>query len=95
VFSEGGFSPTDVDLFERAGGDYEVKGRVQHERPELVGKAISVRSRTHTYVYRQCERDELYDRIADPVRDDQSRSTTRRSATWWPSCRSVVVRLAG
>lgn len=66
VFSEGGFSPTDVDLFERAGGEYEIKGRLQHERPELVGKAMCVRTRTHTYVYRQCEGDELYDRLADP-----------------------------
>ena len=66
VFSEGGFSPTDVDLFEQAGGAYETKGRLQHERPELVGKAVCVRTRTHTYVYRQCEPDELYDRLADP-----------------------------
>lgn len=66
VFSEGGFSPADVDLFERAGGDYEVKGRLQHEQPHLVGKAVCVRTRTHTYVYRQCEADELYDRLADP-----------------------------
>lgn len=67
AFSEGGFSPADVDLFEQAGGDYATKGRLQHERPELVGKAISVRTRTNTYVYRQCERDELYDRVADPA----------------------------
>lgn len=66
AFSEGGFSPADVDLFERAGGDYEIKGRLQHEQPELVGKAVSVRTRTHTYVYRQCERHEVYDRVADP-----------------------------
>ena len=66
VFSEGGFSPADVDLFERAGGDYRAKGQLQHDRPDLVGKAISVRTRTHTYVYRQCEGDELYDRVADP-----------------------------
>jgi hypothetical protein len=32
-----------------------------------VGKAIAVRDATHTYVYRQCESDELYDRIEDPA----------------------------
>ena len=66
VFSEGGFSPTDVDLFQRAGGEYEIKGRLQHERPELVGKAMCVRPPPHRYVCRQCEGDELYDRLADP-----------------------------
>jgi arylsulfatase A-like enzyme len=81
VFSEGGFSPTDVDLFERSAGAYEVKSRVQHERPELVGKAISVRTRTHTFVYRQCESDELYDRSADPMEtvnliDDPAQAAT-------------------
>lgn len=66
VFSEGGFHPVDVDLFERAGWLYQAKSDIQHERPELVGKAHAVRSPTHTYVYRQCEADELYDRVADP-----------------------------
>jgi arylsulfatase A-like enzyme len=66
AFSEGGFDPRDVDLFERPGWLYRRKGELQHDRPELVGKAIAVRSPTHTYVYRQCEDDELYDRVADP-----------------------------
>jgi arylsulfatase A-like enzyme len=66
VFSEGGFDPRDVDLFERPGWLYQRKGELQHDRPELVGKAIAVRSPTHTYVYRQCEDDEVYDRVADP-----------------------------
>ena len=66
VFTEGGFSPVDVDLFERAGGLYEPKARLQHEHPELVGKATTIRTSTHTYVHRQCESDELYDRVSDP-----------------------------
>lgn len=66
VFSEGGFHPPDVDLFEGGGWLYKAKSDLQRERPELVGKAQAVRSDMHTYVYRQCERDELYDRQADP-----------------------------
>jgi arylsulfatase A-like enzyme len=67
AFSEGGFDPRDVALFERPGWLYQRKGELQHERPELVGKAVAVRSPTHTYVVRQCEGDELYDRLADPA----------------------------
>lgn len=66
VFSEGGFHPADVDLFEAAGWLYKKKSELQHDRPDLVGKAQAVRSDTHTYIYRQCEPDELYDRQADP-----------------------------
>jgi arylsulfatase A-like enzyme len=67
VLTEGGFSPIDVDLLERAGGLYGPKARLQHEQPELVGKAIAVRTADHTYVHRQCESDELYDRNGDPA----------------------------
>jgi arylsulfatase A-like enzyme len=68
AFSEVGFS--------RAGGaplaepivpgPYRVKTELQRDRPELVGKAISLRNERHTYVYRLYEDDELYDRVADP-----------------------------
>lgn len=64
--SEGGFDPGDVALFEQPGWIYERKGRLQHERPDLVGKAAAIRSPEATYVYRQCEGDELYDRVVDP-----------------------------
>ena len=64
--SEGGFRPTDEDLFERAGWIYEAKTDLQHDRPELVGTAIALRTLDYTFVYRACEDDELYDRIADP-----------------------------
>ncbi len=64
--SEGGFSPADVDLFEGGGWIYQRKSDIQHELPHLVGKAQAIRTHTHTYVYRQCESDELYDRRADP-----------------------------
>ncbi len=82
VFCEGGFSPTDVDLFERSGWLYAAKSTLQHEHPELVSRALCVRSREFTYVYRQSESDELYDRVADPaevvnVVDDPALTTTR------------------
>jgi arylsulfatase A-like enzyme len=66
TFGEGGFDPGDEHLLERPAWIYQRKGDLQHDRPELVGKAVAVRSATHTYVYRQCEGDELYDRVADP-----------------------------
>ena len=53
-------------LFERAGWIYKHKSDIQIEHPELVAKAHAIRSDTHTYVYRQAESDELYDRLADP-----------------------------
>ena len=44
----------------------DARTSLQHDRPELVGTAIAVRSPTHTYVHRAEEADELYDRVADP-----------------------------
>lgn len=66
AFSEGGFRPTDEPLLERAGWIYGPKADLQHDRPELVGTAVTVRTATHTFVHRPFEHDELYDRIADP-----------------------------
>lgn len=67
AFSEGGFHIRDEHLFEQATGEYYLKSRLQHERPETAGKAVSVRTREHTYVYRLFEDDELYDRNLDPM----------------------------
>lgn len=65
--AEGGFRPRDSHLLEKPGaGIYEPKGRLQREQPELVGHAAVLRTSTHTYVHRAEERDELYDRVADP-----------------------------
>jgi arylsulfatase A-like enzyme len=67
AISEGGFSLRDAELFEPIiDGPYRGKTELQHERPDLVGKAIALRTREHTYVYRLYEDDELYDRQADP-----------------------------
>lgn len=67
AFSEGGFRPTDEHLLERAGWLYTEKAALQHDRPELVGTAVVIRTETHTYVHRPYEGDELYDRVADPT----------------------------
>ena len=67
AFSEGGFRSADEALLEPVvQGPYAVKTALQHERPELVGKAVSLRTPEHTYVYRLYESDELYDRAGDP-----------------------------
>lgn len=66
AFSEGGFALHETALLEQPKGEYQQKGALQRTRPELVGRAISLRTSTHTYVYRLYESDELYDRTADP-----------------------------
>mgnify|MGYP003662725953 CR=1 FL=1 len=66
AFSEGGFAISELDLLEEASGEYAKKSELQHEDPELVGKAISLRTEQYTYVYRLYENDELYDRVTDP-----------------------------
>jgi arylsulfatase A-like enzyme len=70
AFSEGGFRREDVALFEQAGGEYAKKAALQHERPEAVGKAVAVRTASHTFVHRLYEDDELYDRRTDPGETD-------------------------
>jgi arylsulfatase A-like enzyme len=67
--AEGGFRVTDVDLLESAGWIYAPKAQLQHDRPELVGTAMVLRTPDHTYVHRRYEGDELYDRRADPAEE--------------------------
>lgn len=66
AFSEGGFAITELDLLEQSSGHYAKKAALQHEQPEVVGKAVSMRTKEFTYVYRLYEDDELYDRARDP-----------------------------
>jgi arylsulfatase A-like enzyme len=67
AFSEGGFSIADAELLEAVvEGPYAKKTLLQREHPELVGKAVSIRTPRHTFIYRLYEADELYDRDADP-----------------------------
>ena len=79
VFSEGGFNPSDRNLFERGGWIYKHKSDIQHELPHLVGKAECIRTDKWAYVYRHNERDELYDRVADPDETVNLLATDRKS----------------
>jgi arylsulfatase A-like enzyme len=81
AFSEGGFAITELDLLEQASGEYEKKAALQHDSPELVGKAISLRTEQYTYVYRLYEQDELYDRQLDPAETNNLIQDAAQQAT--------------
>lgn len=67
VFSEGGFRIDEAPQNEQADfHPYTLKSSLQQERPDLVGRAVCVRTPAWTYVHRLYEGDELYDRVADP-----------------------------
>lgn len=66
AFSEGGFLLSEEPLLEQAPYPYDIKGALQHEDTSLVGKAISIRDKEWTFVYRLYEPPELYSRISDP-----------------------------
>lgn len=66
VFSEGGFLTCEEPLLEQAPYPYDIKAGLQHEDTTLVGKAISLRDKEFTYIYRLYEPSELYDRAKDP-----------------------------
>lgn len=66
AFSEGGFLVEEEPRLERSGFPYDLKGQLQHDRPELVGKACAVRDQEWSYVWRLYEPPELYHRISDP-----------------------------
>ena len=66
AFSEGGFASDELNLLEAAKGEYANKANLQHEQPSLVGRAIAMRTKQYTYIYRLYESDELYDRSGDP-----------------------------
>jgi arylsulfatase A-like enzyme len=67
AFSEGGFRIDEEPQNELpAAHPYDLKTTLLHEHPELVGRAVAMRTDRWTYVYRSCEDDELYDRVADP-----------------------------
>lgn len=67
AFSEGGFLLSEEPLLESGDdGAYRHKQAIQHERPELVGRAVAVRTERWCYIERLYESAELYDREADP-----------------------------
>lgn len=66
AFAEGGFRLDEEPQNEQADDHpYELKARIQHERPELVGRALAIRTGGWTYIRRAHDRDELYDRTDD------------------------------
>lgn len=66
AFSEGGFLTSEEPILEQAPYPYDIKAGLQHEDTTLVGKAISIRDQTWTYIYRLYEPAELYHRLEDP-----------------------------
>ncbi len=67
AFGEGGFRLDEAPMNEMPQHfPYLIKGELQQERPELVGRAACVRTEDWTFVYRRYESDELYDRRDDP-----------------------------
>jgi arylsulfatase A-like enzyme len=66
AFSEGGFLVQEEPWLESGDeGAYRHKQQLQHEHPELVGRAIAVRTHDWCYVERLYEGPELYDRRTD------------------------------
>jgi arylsulfatase A-like enzyme len=66
AFSEGGFLLREEPWLETGDdGHYRHKQAIQHERTELVGRAIAMRTDDWCYVERLYEGPELYDRRAD------------------------------
>lgn len=66
AFSEGGFLTSEEPLLEQSPYPYDIKAALQHEDTALVGKAVSIRDETWTYIYRLYEPNELYHRRDDP-----------------------------
>lgn len=66
AYSEGGFLLSEEPLLEQAPYPYDIKAALQHEDTSLVGKAVSVRDKEWTFVYRLYEPPELYSRAGDP-----------------------------
>ncbi|CAI7606575.1 unnamed protein product [Penicillium bialowiezense] len=65
AYTEGGFLKSEGPLLEQAPYPYDIKSILQHQETELVGKAVSMRSKEWTYVYRLYEPPELYNRKTD------------------------------
>jgi arylsulfatase A-like enzyme len=68
AFSEGGHRDDEPHALEEVSvPPYAAKAAIQQADPTTVGKAVAVRTRDWTFVHRLYERDELYDRAADPA----------------------------
>ncbi|KAK7991614.1 arylsulfatase A [Apiospora saccharicola] len=73
-FTEGGFLLSEEPLLEQSPFPYNIKAALQHNDTSSVGKAISVRNKEWTYVYRLYEADELYSRQGDDADPQEPRS---------------------
>lgn len=67
AFSEGGYLTIEEHQFERARFPYDRKSAIMHEEPITMGRAVALRDRKWTYIYRLYEPSELYDRENDPL----------------------------
>ncbi|RMZ11572.1 hypothetical protein D0862_02903 [Hortaea werneckii] len=65
AYTEGGFLLSDEPLLEQSPFPYDIKASLQHNDTALVGKALRMRNKEWTYVYRLYEPDELYSRLSD------------------------------
>lgn len=65
AYTEGGFLLSDEPLLEQSPFPYDIKASLQHNDTALVGKALGMRNKEWTYVYRLYEPDELYNRLND------------------------------
>lgn len=67
VISEGGFLLSEEPIIEYPTSfPYTLKGKIQHEHTEVVGRVIALRDENYTFVYRLYEKGELYHRKNDP-----------------------------
>lgn len=66
AFTEGGFAIEDEPLLENSPFPYDLKTVLQHQRPDLVGKATAIRDKEWTYIWRLYDPPELYHRATDP-----------------------------
>lgn len=92
AFSEGGFRVEEQAWMESGSWPYDLKGALQHEDPEAVGKAVAVRTPEWTYVYRLYEPPELYSRRGDDPYELQNLAGEDRYASVVLSFERLLLR---
>ncbi|KUL84698.1 hypothetical protein ZTR_07617 [Talaromyces verruculosus] len=66
AFVEAGYLASEEPLIETSPFPYDIKAELQHKDHVLAGKAVAVRNKLWTYIYRLYEPAELYSRQNDP-----------------------------
>lgn len=92
AYSEGGFLVTEEPLLEQAPWPYDIKAGLQHEDTSLVGKAVALRSKDWTYIYRLYEPAELYSRQGDDPSELRNLAAEPEYAHVVRGLESVVLR---